>query len=245
MNLSVRTLGKIKCEDPEVKILDAMNNLLENENIQVRSYVNGTLYSVLSRPTLRERALQMGMDEMMKQLMKDADEEFRTQVEYILEQLENESTAEDVSDGEEEDDADDPDEDMEDDEDIDDEDEGESLDPPTENEIAGDDLLSLYLMEGGNGPEQATQQRAITVHAQQQMLESQQQMQSTGISNDGKSPGARDELGMSLTKAEATRNETVMSVVGDEDGVNFMSKPRILRTPQVSPLQCHHHPQTS
>ena len=55
----VRTLGKIKCEDPEVKILDAMNNLLENENHQVRSYVNGTLYSVLSRPLLRERALQV------------------------------------------------------------------------------------------------------------------------------------------------------------------------------------------
>lgn len=52
-----------------------MNNLLENENHQVRSYVNGTLYSVLSRPLLRERALQMGMDEMMKQLMKDSDEE--------------------------------------------------------------------------------------------------------------------------------------------------------------------------
>ena len=68
-------MGKIKCEDPKVTILDVMNNLLENENHQVRSYVNGTLYSVLSRPLLRERALQMGMDEMMKQLMKDSDEE--------------------------------------------------------------------------------------------------------------------------------------------------------------------------
>jgi hypothetical protein len=73
--IKVRTLGKIKCEDPKVNILDVMNNLLENENHQVRSYVNGTLYSVLSRPLLRERALQMGMDEMMKQLMKDSDEE--------------------------------------------------------------------------------------------------------------------------------------------------------------------------
>ena len=50
MNLSVRTLGKIKCEDPEVKILDAMNNLLENENQQVADYVNGTLYSIALAP---------------------------------------------------------------------------------------------------------------------------------------------------------------------------------------------------
>ena len=46
------------------------------------------------------RFVQMGMDEMMKQLMKDSDEEFRTQVEYILEQLQKENTEpEEVSDG--------------------------------------------------------------------------------------------------------------------------------------------------
>jgi hypothetical protein len=245
MNLSVRTLGKIKCEDPEVKILDAMNNLLENENQQVRSYVNGTLYSVLSRPALRERALQMGMDEMMRQLMKDADEEFRTQVEYILEQLEKESSTEDVSDGEEEDDADDPDEDMEDDDELDDEDDDESLEQPTESELSGADLLnSMYMIEGADARrQQASQQQVMMVRSQQHQM--QQQAQAAGSPNggitgefagtDGGSPGVGegDEMGMSLTRAETTRNETVMSVVGGEDGINFMSKPRISRTPQV------------
>lgn len=32
------------------------NELLEHENLQVRTFVNGTLYSLLSRPILREQA---------------------------------------------------------------------------------------------------------------------------------------------------------------------------------------------
>ena len=65
MNLSVRTLGKIKCEDKSVGILTVMNDLLESDNHQVRTYVNGTLYSILTRPSLKDQALEMGMDEMM------------------------------------------------------------------------------------------------------------------------------------------------------------------------------------
>ena len=184
----------------------------------------------------------MGMDEMMRQLMKDADEEFRTQVEYILEQLEKEGATEEVSDGEEEDDADDPDDDIEDDDELDDEDDDESLDPPTENELSGADLLnSMYMIEGADARrQQAAQHQAMMTRSQQQQMREQAQAEGSpnaGPTGDfegsgGQSPGV--EPGMSLTKAEASRNEAVMSVVGDEEGINFMSKPRILRTPQVS-----------
>ena len=37
-----------------------LNDLLESENVQVRSYVNGTLYSVLTRPALKDRAMSIG-----------------------------------------------------------------------------------------------------------------------------------------------------------------------------------------
>lgn len=56
MNLSLRSLGKKKCEDPRIEVLEVFNDLLEHENLQVRTFVNGTLYSLLSRPILKERA---------------------------------------------------------------------------------------------------------------------------------------------------------------------------------------------
>ena len=260
MNLSVRTLGKIKCEDPEVKILDAMNNLLENENHQVRSYVNGTLYSVLSRPMLRERALQMGMDEMMKQLMKDSDEEFRTQVEYILEQLQKEDVAEEVSDGEEEDDADDPEED-EDDDLMDEEEEAETLDPPTESELQGDDLLtSMYQMNAqqiqmqGGQSNRGHHQQMVSQGMQQSHQMKQEMLNNAGEAGNNENArnvnaqnenGAQnniDEMDQSLTKAEQIRNKSLLKTMGatGADGLadveNFTSKPRVSRTPQSSLL---------
>ena len=45
MNLSLRPAGKRACEAPELEIISVLNNLLEYENSQVRTYVNGTLYS--------------------------------------------------------------------------------------------------------------------------------------------------------------------------------------------------------
>lgn len=70
MNLSLRSIGKKKCEDPnvnslisqcvekiiQVEVLQVFNDLLEHENLQVRTFVNGTLYSLLSRPALKEQA---------------------------------------------------------------------------------------------------------------------------------------------------------------------------------------------
>ena len=73
MNLSLRTAGKKQCEDPnvithyylvsinldynsQIEVLPVFNDLLEHENLQVRTFVNGTLYSLLSRPSLREQA---------------------------------------------------------------------------------------------------------------------------------------------------------------------------------------------
>jgi|EP00505_MAST-04D_sp_SCG-Rhode-Island_P004604 LisH domain-containing protein ARMC9 len=154
MNLSVRTLGKIKCEDPKVGILQVMNDLLESDNHQVRTYVNGTLYSVLTRSVLKDQALEMGMDEMLRRLMTHSDDEFKRQIEYILNQLKKDTVMDDASDGdddEEEEDADDQDDDDEEPE----EDDEETLAAPsgTEgDEFEGEGLLGKkYASEdGGN-----------------------------------------------------------------------------------------------
>lgn len=56
MNLSLRKQGKDKCEAiPD--ILTILNELIESENLQVRTHVNGTLYSILTRKSLKQHAL--------------------------------------------------------------------------------------------------------------------------------------------------------------------------------------------
>ena len=85
MNLSLRTAGKLHAE--KVPILEVLNNLLETENTQVRTYVNGTLYSVLTRPMLKEHAHAMGMQDILRSAMEHADDTFVRQIQYILEQL--------------------------------------------------------------------------------------------------------------------------------------------------------------
>ena len=52
MNLSLRPEGKDAIEQvPD--ILGVLNELVENENLQVRTHVNGTLYSILTRASLK------------------------------------------------------------------------------------------------------------------------------------------------------------------------------------------------
>ena len=65
MNLSLRAAGKDKCEDPSIELLRVLNDLVEHDNLQVRTYVNGTLYSIFTRKKLREEAKELGMPEVL------------------------------------------------------------------------------------------------------------------------------------------------------------------------------------
>lgn len=65
MNLSLREAGKDKCEDSDIRLLSVLNDLVEHENFQVRTYVNGTLYSIFTRQKLKEEAKEMGMPEVL------------------------------------------------------------------------------------------------------------------------------------------------------------------------------------
>jgi hypothetical protein len=85
MNLSLRDAGKDKCEEPDIQLLNVLNDLVEHENLQVRTYVNGTLYSIFTRKKLREEAKELGMPEVLQYLMEQSDEQFRRQIQYILE----------------------------------------------------------------------------------------------------------------------------------------------------------------
>lgn len=65
MNLSLRSSGKDKCEEPDIDLLKVLNSLVEHENLQVRTYVNGTLYSIFTREKLREEAKALGMPDVL------------------------------------------------------------------------------------------------------------------------------------------------------------------------------------
>lgn len=74
MNLSLRSSGKDKCEEPDIELLKVLNNLVEHDNLQVRTYVNGTLYSIFTRTKLREEAKELGMPELLQVLMNQSDD---------------------------------------------------------------------------------------------------------------------------------------------------------------------------
>jgi hypothetical protein len=66
MNLSLRHDGKVECEAPSLRLLESLCDLLEHENMQVRTYVNGTLYSLLTRQVFKDRAHALGLPEMLQ-----------------------------------------------------------------------------------------------------------------------------------------------------------------------------------
>jgi len=66
MNLSLRHDGKVECEAPSLRLLESLCDILEHENVQVRTYVNGTLYSLLTRQAFKERAHALGLPEMLQ-----------------------------------------------------------------------------------------------------------------------------------------------------------------------------------
>ena len=75
-----------------------LSEYIEHENMQVRTYINGTLYSLFTRPALKEQARALGIPEMLKHLLASADPQIARQLGYIMDQLEAEPVEECVSD---------------------------------------------------------------------------------------------------------------------------------------------------
>jgi len=82
MNLSLRNRGKDECEKlaPHINVIKVLTDMMEHENLQVRTHVNGTLYSILTRQSLKQQANALGMLDMLMYLMKSSDEQMQRQV---------------------------------------------------------------------------------------------------------------------------------------------------------------------
>ena len=96
MNLTLRSQGKRKCEEISQDILKVLNEHLEDENNQVRTYVNGTLYSVLESKKLRQEAKDCELDKALEYLLKNSEQNFMRQIEYVLSRLNREDEEEET-----------------------------------------------------------------------------------------------------------------------------------------------------
>jgi hypothetical protein len=108
MNLSLRTAGKAAAEAARPDLLGTLAKLMECPNTQVRHYVNGTVYSLLSREKIRERAREARLDVVLGKIMGRVSGEFQRQAKFILDQIISsapEATSDDEEDEEEDDDA--------------------------------------------------------------------------------------------------------------------------------------------
>ena len=65
MNLCLRSAGKVAAEACAPQLLQLCEGLVESRNEQIRTYVNGTLYSVFARPAICEAARARGMEELL------------------------------------------------------------------------------------------------------------------------------------------------------------------------------------
>lgn len=142
MNLSLRTTGKDVCEN--LDILSLLATLISHENPNLRTYINGTLYSIFTRQSLKQKALKMGFDKVLRHLHDNSEEAFKKQIFFILEQLKCEYEDSCYSDDEQDEEQDNPDEESDqisDEEDID-----ELLDHSA---LLGEELLRHYQL----GPE--------------------------------------------------------------------------------------------
>ena len=143
MNLSLRTPGKAVCE--QVDILELLKKLIVHRNPNVRTYINGTLYSILTKDTFKQKAREMGFESLLEKLYQDSDEAFRNQIFYILEQMKCEYEDSCYSEEEAEDDEPPAEE-----ESISDEEDAEDL--LDYSGLLGEDLLKHYIIPTSSSP---------------------------------------------------------------------------------------------
>lgn len=151
MNLCLRTTGKKKCCLHPEKILKLLIDLLSYDNQEIRPYINGTLYSILSLPSIKAAAIHMGLEEILNSYMQDETQD-QHQLRFIIKQL---NTVELRSDDEMESEG-------EDDDDDDDDEEGDAVDAESDkdetvtallDEQSGEELLcAQYLHKSAVKP---------------------------------------------------------------------------------------------
>lgn len=143
LNLSLRSGGKDKFEEVKHSALTLLATLMKHDNPELKSFVNGTLYSLFTRPAIRKLALEMGFERKLKELISKADETLEKRLRYILDLLTSdvpETNLSELNEDEHEDEL------LDEDEDFDEEESETPQEVPWHRQ--GEDLLSEFKLEG-------------------------------------------------------------------------------------------------
>lgn len=92
MNLCLRKEGREQCEIIELNIFDILDNLLQFESNQVRTFVNGILFSILTSPKLKQKIKETQFLDKLRALKERVQKRFQKQIDCIIEQAEKEDS---------------------------------------------------------------------------------------------------------------------------------------------------------
>jgi hypothetical protein len=67
-----------------------LNELIDIENVQVKTYVNGCLYSLFADRQMREHARNIGMESQLQYLKQISDDSLAKQIDFVIEKLSEE-----------------------------------------------------------------------------------------------------------------------------------------------------------
>ena len=162
MNLCLGRGGIKRLE--KLNIIELLLDLLEHQNLQVRTYVNGSLYSILNTSaSLKKKAISLGIADTLNYLKKNSEDELSKQIAFILATLNQEVEEQTFNDDEEEEDLNALLlQEVENEEIIDVELEEESLTPKSE-QMVGEELLCNFLATN----HQATEEKELLMKPKQ------------------------------------------------------------------------------
>ena len=217
MNLCLRTVGKQQASSNPEMIIKVLNELIDYDNIQVKTYVNGCLYSLFSDKGMRSHALSMGMESQLEYLKQLSDDSLVKQIDFVIAKLLDGwdiylilETENNVADEEESLDGEEDDENENDEED--------SMDPEdTVPEPVDEALLKVYFKTNStrkpkNKIAKAAENKALDLTAQQ-LLSMQIQLPALETTKKGK-------LNLPITREEK-----------EEFNFGFSTRPKVPRTP--------------
>ncbi|VDM32524.1 unnamed protein product [Hydatigera taeniaeformis] len=114
MNLCLRSAGKARCVPMADRVLKVLTDLISHENTNILSYVNGALFSLLTRPEIQAAAEAMDLEGILACFMREDQQELNRQFEYIIKQMHTSACEYDEDGASDNDDNDDDDDDEED-----------------------------------------------------------------------------------------------------------------------------------
>ncbi|CAF0800409.1 unnamed protein product [Rotaria sp. Silwood1] len=86
MNLCLRTEGRKKCAEIAEQAITVLASLLAHPNHEIRPYVNSSLYSILTLKSVRDKAIQLNLENRLRTLIRTetTNSETKGQLEFLL-----------------------------------------------------------------------------------------------------------------------------------------------------------------